>query len=167
LDNIGFREREATAAQTTFQELVVSSAREEICITPRLNVAEKIRGDIILNTWEANIVESKRMAKEIKEDCEEIFHFLNKESLGLGKDDCSEILGQIDIVKSQLDIKEILEASQAEISQLKEVDIAQINRWYAKPNLQLQSMIFEDKMIEYRLAQLQKKLYLFEAKDVT
>ena len=59
------------------------------------------------------------MTKEIKEDCEEIFHFLNKESLGLGKDDCSEILGHIDIVKSQLDIKEILEAAQAEISQLK------------------------------------------------
>ena len=62
---------------------------------------------------------SKKTNKEIKEDCEEIFHFLNKESLGLGKDDCSEILGHIDIVKSQLDIKEILEAAQAEISQLK------------------------------------------------
>ena len=56
------------------------------------------------------------MAKEIKEDCEDIFHFLNKESLGLRKDDGFEILGQINIVKHQLDIKEILEAAQAEIS---------------------------------------------------
>jgi hypothetical protein len=91
LDNIGFREREATAARTTFQEAVVSSAREERFVTPRLTIVEQVRGDIILKTWEANIAESKRMPKEIKEDCEEIFHFFNKESLGLGKDDCSEI----------------------------------------------------------------------------
>jgi hypothetical protein len=65
-----------------------------------LTVAEKIRGDIILKTWEANIAESKRTTKEIKEDCEEIFHLLNKESLGLGKDDCSEILGQIEYCKA-------------------------------------------------------------------
>ena len=78
MDNIGFREREATTTRTTFQEVVVSSTREEISVTPRLTVAEKIRGDMILKVWEANIAESKLMAKEIKEDCEEVFHFLDK-----------------------------------------------------------------------------------------
>jgi len=63
LDNIGFREKEATMAHTTFQKEVVSSAREEVPVTPRLTVAERIMGDIILNTWEVNIVENKRMAK--------------------------------------------------------------------------------------------------------
>jgi hypothetical protein len=48
------------------------------------------------------------MAKQIKEDCEEVFDLLNKKSLGIGKDDCSEILGQLNIVKHQLDIKESL-----------------------------------------------------------
>ena len=81
-----------------------------------MTVVDKIRGDIILKTWEANIAESKRMAKEIKEDCEEVFDFLNKESLGIGKDDYSEILGQINIVKHQLDIKESLKEAQIEIS---------------------------------------------------
>jgi hypothetical protein len=143
LDNIGFGETEATAARTTFQEVFMSSAREEISITPRLTVAEHFRGDIILKTWEANIAKSKRTTKEIKEDCEDIFHFLNKESLGLGKDDCSKILGQINIVKHQLDIKESLEEAQAKISQLKQVDIAQIDRWLVNPNLQLQSVVLE------------------------
>jgi len=40
LDNIGFREREVTIARTTFQEVVMSSTREEIYVTPRLTVAE-------------------------------------------------------------------------------------------------------------------------------
>jgi AAA+ ATPase superfamily predicted ATPase len=144
LENIDFREREATAARITFQKAVVSSSKEEISVTPRtprLTVEEKIRGDIILKTWEANIAESKRAAKEIKEDCEEMFYLLNKESLSLGNDDCSEVLGQINIVKHQLDIKEGLETAQAEISQLNQVDIAQIDRWLVKPNLQLQLII--------------------------
>ena len=119
LDNIWFREREATIARITFQEAVGSSSREEIYVIPRLSVAEQVRGDIILKTWEVNITESKRLAKEIKEACEEVFHSLNKKSLGLGKDDCSEVLGQIDIVKHQLDIKASLEEAQVEISQLK------------------------------------------------
>jgi hypothetical protein len=42
-------------------------------VVPRLSVSEQVRGDIILKTWEANIAESKRMAKEIKEACEEFF----------------------------------------------------------------------------------------------
>ena len=94
----------------------MSSAREEIYVTPRLIIVEQVIGDIILKTWEANIVESKRMAKEIKEDGEEVFDLLNKETLGIGKDDCSEILGQINIVKNQLDIKESLNEAQIEIS---------------------------------------------------
>jgi hypothetical protein len=42
----------------------------------------KIRGDIILKAWEANIAESKKMAKEINEGCEESFDLLDKKSLG-------------------------------------------------------------------------------------
>jgi hypothetical protein len=116
LENICLGEREVTTTRITFQEAVVSSDKEEIFVIARLSIAEQVRGDIILKTWEANIVESKILAKEIKEVCEEVFHSLNKKSLGLRKDECSEVLGQIDIVKHQLDIKASLEEAQAEIS---------------------------------------------------
>jgi DNA-directed RNA polymerase subunit H (RpoH/RPB5) len=85
------------------------------------------------------------MAKEVKEFCEEAFHSLNKESLGLDKEDSSGVLGQIDITKHQLDIKTNMEEAQAEISQIKQVDIIQINRWLVKPSLQLQSIVSEDR----------------------
>jgi hypothetical protein len=164
LDKIGFREKEATAARVTFQKAVVSSSKEEISLTPktlRLTVEEKIRGDIILKTWEANIAERKRLAKEIKEDCEETFDLLDKKSLGIGKDDCVGVLGQINVIKHQLNIKESLNEAQIEISQLIQVDIAQMDRWLVKPNLQLQSIKFEDRRIEDRLPKIQRKLYLF------
>jgi len=140
LDKIGFREKEATEAWVTFQKVVVSSSKEEMSLTPktlRLNVEEKIRGDIILKTWEENITKIKRLAKEIKEHYEEAFNLLDKKSIGIGKDDCVGVLGQINVIKHQLNMKERLSESQMEISQLIQVDISQMDRWTVKPNLQL------------------------------
>jgi hypothetical protein len=105
LDNIGFREKEVSATRTTFQRVVVSSAREEVLVNPRFTVAKKIRGDIILKAWETNIDKSKKMEKERKEDCEEAFDLLDKKSLGIEKDDCAAVLGQINVIKNQLEIK--------------------------------------------------------------
>jgi hypothetical protein len=77
LDDIGFREKEAIAAWATFQEAVVSSTKEGVSGVSGLSVSKQVRGDIILKTWEANIDESKKMAKEVKKACEEDFHSLN------------------------------------------------------------------------------------------
>jgi hypothetical protein len=111
----------------------------------RLSISEQTRGDIILKTWESSIVESRKMVKEVKESCEEAFHSPKKESLGIDKYDSSGVLGQIDITKHQLEIKTNMEEAQAEISQIKQVDIIQINRWLVKPSLQLQSIVLEDR----------------------
>jgi hypothetical protein len=42
-----------------------------------------------------------------------------------------------------------------------------MDTWMVKPNLQLQSVKFEDKRFEEKLLKIQRKLYLFEAKDMT
>jgi hypothetical protein len=44
-----------------------------------------------------------------------------------------------------------MEEAQDEISQIKQVDIIQINRWLVKPSLQLQSIVSEDRRMEERL----------------
>jgi hypothetical protein len=101
----------------------VSSTKEEVAMVSRLSLSEQTRGDIILKTWEANIVESKRLAKEVKKDCEEAFYSLDKESLDLEKDNISEVLGQFDIAKNQLSFKTSMEEARDEILQLKQIDI--------------------------------------------
>jgi hypothetical protein len=102
LNNIFLKEREVIATRATFQKAVVSSAREEVAMVSRLSLSEQTRGDIILKTWEANIAESKRLAKEVKKACEEAFHSLDKGSLGLDKENIFEVLGQVDIAKINL-----------------------------------------------------------------
>jgi hypothetical protein len=113
LRNIGVKEREAIVAWATFQEEIMASTREGVSMISRLSPSEQTRGDIILNTWETNIAESKRKDKEVKKDCEETFHSLDKESLGLGNDNISEVLGQVDIAKHKLNIKTNMEEARA------------------------------------------------------
>ena len=119
----------------------------------------------MLKVWETNIAENKKIAKEIKDDCEEIFDLLDRGSLGIGRDNCTGQLGQINIVRHQLNFKEGLNEIQMEISQLKEMDVTLIDKWLVKPNLKFQSIKFVGKGIEDWLPKIQRKFYLFEAKD--
>jgi hypothetical protein len=119
LDNIDFKEKETTAGRASFQKEVVFSAREEVPSIPKLTVEEQIRGDIILKTWQTNIVKINKMEREIKKECEEVFYQLDTKIVGIGKSDCPGILGQINVVRHQLHIKERWNESLLEISQLK------------------------------------------------
>jgi hypothetical protein len=51
---------------------------------------------------EANLVERKRLASEVKKACEEACSLLNKESLDIEIDSISKSLGKIDITKINL-----------------------------------------------------------------
>ena len=76
------------------------------------------------------------------------------------------MLGEINIVKHQLRFKEELEEIQAEIPQIKVINVTQIEKWIVMPNLKLQTIKFTRKIIEDHLPELQKKFFLFEAKDI-
>jgi hypothetical protein len=167
LNNIFLKERETIAAQATFQEAFVSSAKEEVSMVSRLSLSEQTRGNIILKTWEANIDESKILAKEMNKSYEEEFHSLDKESLGLKKYNIFEVLGQVDIEKNQLNFRTNMEEARAEILQLKQIDITQIHKWIAGPSMQLQSTYLKYKRMEDRLPHLENNLYTFEANDTT
>jgi hypothetical protein len=65
-----------------------------------------------------------------------------------------------------LNFKEGLNEIQLEISQLKEMDVTLIDKWLVKTNLKFQSIKFDGKEIEDQLPETQRKLYLFEAKDL-
>jgi hypothetical protein len=66
LENISFKEKHATTTQSSFQKVVIFLAKEELSVTPRLSVVETIRGDILLKTWEPNIVERKNWPNKLR-----------------------------------------------------------------------------------------------------
>jgi hypothetical protein len=72
----------------------------------------------LLKEWERNISEGRQQAKEIRKYCEETFGLLNGMWLGYDGESSIEILGQINITKYLLNIKENDERELAEISQI-------------------------------------------------
>jgi hypothetical protein len=55
------------------------SSEKGVAMDSRLSISEQTIGDIILKTWESSIAERRKIAKEVKEFCEEDFDSLNKE----------------------------------------------------------------------------------------
>jgi hypothetical protein len=115
-DNIILKEKEAKATRVTFQKAIIYSENEEAFNTTKVSATEKIRGDIMLKVWETNIIENKRIVKEIKDNCEEVFDLSDKRALNIGRDNCIGLLGQINIVRHQLNFKENSSEIQMEIS---------------------------------------------------
>jgi hypothetical protein len=116
LNNITLRERGAKAVRGVFKEAIISSTKEEIVIASKLSILEKTRGNILLKAWEHNITENKKMAKEVRDSCEETYGLLNKKLLDIYKESSFGTLGKINIAKHMLDIKENVERDQVDIS---------------------------------------------------
>jgi hypothetical protein len=109
LENILLKEREVKVARATFQKAVAFSSKEEVRKIQKLSVSEQVKGDVILKVWEADLAENKRITREVNDDCQGIFDLLENVSLNIGTNDCSGLLGEINIVKHQLRFKEDLE----------------------------------------------------------
>jgi hypothetical protein len=85
--------------------------------------------------------------------------------LDLDKESSVGTLGKINIAKHLLDIKENMEKKQVEISQISQVDMAQVDKWLVQPSLQLCSIITKDRQVGKILPQLAKSCYTFEASN--
>jgi hypothetical protein len=165
LENISFREKEAGAARVAFQEAVIATTKRETGSSFRFSIPEQTRGNILLKEWERNISEGRQQAKEVRKSCEETFGFVDGSSLGLDSESSTETLGQINIAKHLLNIKENEERELAEISQTTQTDIVQVDRWLIKPSVLLCSISAEDRQVERKLPQLVKDCYTFEANN--
>jgi hypothetical protein len=53
-----------------------------------------------------------------------------------------------------------------EIPKIKTINITKIDKWIVIPNLKLQNIKFTRKIIEDRLPELQKRFFIFEAKEI-
>jgi hypothetical protein len=108
---------------------VIATTNIEVVSSSKLSIAEQTRGNILLKAWEKNISESRGRAKEVRNSCEETFALINKSLLDLDKEGSAGTLGKINIEKHLIDIKENAEKEQAEISQIGQVDMVQVDKW--------------------------------------
>jgi hypothetical protein len=165
LENLTLKEKEAEAARVAFQEAIIVMTKRETGSSSRFSIPEQTRGNIFLKEWERNISEGRQQAKEVRKSCEETFSFLDGSWLGPDGERNTGILGQINTAEHLLNIKENEERELAEISQIAQTDIVQIDKWLIKPSVQLCSISAKDQQVEGKLPKLVKDCYTFEANN--
>jgi hypothetical protein len=106
LEDISLREREAGATRVIFQEVVIATTKKEMGSSSKISIVEQTRGNILLKAWERNISESRERAKEVRKFCEETLGVIDEILLGLDSESSIGTLGQVDIAKHLLNIKE-------------------------------------------------------------
>jgi hypothetical protein len=108
----------------------------------------------------------KRITKGVNEDCQKIFNVIEKDSTHIGTDGFSELLGEIDINRYQLKTKEELEGKKAKISNIKVVNIAEIDKWMITSSSKLEKVKFAEKTLGSQLPGLQRSFFSFEENEV-
>jgi hypothetical protein len=166
MEKVVQKEREAKAARNSFQKIITSLQKEETGKTQKLSISEQLKGDIMIKVWETKLEEYKRITKGINEDCQRIFNLIEKDSVNIGTDGFSELLGEVNITRYQLKTKEELEEKKAEISNIKVVNIAEIDKWMIASSSKLEKVKFTEKTIASQLPGLQRSFFSFEANEV-
>jgi hypothetical protein len=93
LKDIYIKEGEARSARAKFQEAIILAQKDNVPNFPRLSPSEQIRGDLALKVWETNLAESKRLAWEVKDACQEALSSLDKKLIDFEGSSIVEALG--------------------------------------------------------------------------
>jgi hypothetical protein len=160
------KEMEAKAVRNSFQKILTASQKEEIGKSQKLSIAEQLKGDAMIKVWETNLEGYKKITKNVNEDCQKIFDSIEKESTLIGTDGLSNSLGEIDINRYQLKAKEELEEKKAEISNIKIVNMAEIEKLMITSSSKLEKVKSTEKAIANQLPELQRSFFSFEANEI-
>jgi hypothetical protein len=160
------KESEAKEVRNSFQQLITALQKEEIGKSQKLSMSEQLKGDAMIEVWETNLKGYKRITKNVNEDCQKIFNSIEKESTHIGTDGLSDSLGEIDINRYQMKAKEELEEKKAEISNIKIVNMAEIEKLMIASSSRLEKVKSTEKTIATQLPNLQRNFFSFEANEI-
>jgi CRISPR/Cas system-associated endoribonuclease Cas2 len=166
LDEAVLKEMEAKAVRNSFQKILTALQKEEIGKSQKLSIAEQLKGDEMIKVWETNLEGYKKITKNVNEDCQKIFDSIKKESTLIRTEGLSNSLGEIDINRYQLKAKEELEEKKVEISNIKIVNMAEIEKLMITSCSKLEKVKSTKKAIANQLLELQRSFFSFEANEI-
>jgi hypothetical protein len=166
LDVAVLKEIEAKAVRDSFQKVLSALQEKEIRQSQKLSISEQLKGDVMLKVWETKLKEYKGITEEVINDCQRIFGSINKDSIQDETNGLPESLGEININDHQLKIREEFEEKKMEISNVKAVNISEIEKWMIGPSSILEKIKSTEKEIANQLPGLQRSFFSLEANEV-
>jgi hypothetical protein len=160
------KEMEAKAVRDSFQRILSALQKEEIGQSQKFPIPEQLKGDVMLKVWETKLKGYKGITEEVIKDCQRIFGSIEKDSIQDETNGLSKPLGEININYHQLKIGEELEEKKMEISNVRAVNISEIEKWMIGPSSRLEKIKSTEKAIAIQLPGLQRSFFSLEANEV-
>ena len=92
--------------------------RKLISLVLPLSHSEQVKGEMALKSWETNLDEGKKLARDAKEACVEALSSVNKNLIEFEGNNISEELGMIEIEMNQQSSKKNKENIQSTIQEM-------------------------------------------------
>jgi hypothetical protein len=166
LDVAVSKEIEVKIVKDSFQGMISNLQNEDIGQSQRLSIPEQLRGDVMLKVWETKLKEYKEVTEEVIKDCQKIFGSIEEDSLQNETNGLPKSIEEINIDCHQLKIREEFEERRTEISNIKAVNMSEIEKWMIGLCSKLERIKSTEKTIENQLPGLQKNFFSFEANEV-
>jgi hypothetical protein len=160
------KEIEVKIVKDSFQGMISSLQKEDIGQSQGLSVPEQLRGDVMLKVWETKLKEYTKITEEVVKDCHKIFGSIEKDSLQNETNGLPKSLEEINVDCHQLKIREEFEEKRTEISNVKAVNMAEIEKWMIGPSSKLEKIKSTGKAIVNQLPELQRNFFSLEANEV-
>jgi hypothetical protein len=159
------KEIEVKIVKDSFQGMISNLQKEDIGQSQRLSIPEQLRGDVMLKVWETKLREYKEVTEEVIKDCQKIFDSIEEDSLQNETNGLPKSLEEINIdCHQQLKIREEFEERRTEISNVKAVNMSEIEKWMIGPSSKLERIKSTEKGNCKSIARITKKLFLFRSK---
>jgi hypothetical protein len=162
LQIIDDKEKESIIARSKFQELIVWRKNLNIPGLFLFQKLSRLKGEMALKSWENNLEESKRLAKEAKNACLNALLVVDVEMAEIDIGDIHAYIGQVEIEKRKENLKKSRERMQNAISQVNHVNLQVLNDLLVKQSLQYQITQQAAVKIQRNLPLVHKKVFTFE-----
>ena len=120
---------------------------------------------MVLNVWETNLEEIKKLDREVKEACLNSLTAIESELVEFKDDAISNTPGQIEIEKNKENSMKNKESIKNTIQQVNQIDLQKIDELLVKPKLQHQVTAQEIRKIQEKLPLVHKNLFAFELNE--
>jgi hypothetical protein len=124
-----------------------------------------MKGEMVLNVWETNLEEIKKLDREVKEACLNALTAIESELVEFKDDVISDTLGKIKIEKNKDNSMKNKESIHNTIQQVNHIDLQKIDKLLVKTKLQHQFTSQAIKKIQEKLPLVHKRMFALELNE--
>jgi len=156
------REKELVSSQHKFQDFFSWKNNVTIHGIVQFPKLEQLRGEMALKTWEFNLEERKRLAREVKVACINSLLAVDVEIYEIDLGDVHSLIETINVKENMINLVKSSEKNKEMIMHVNQINLQVISQFLMEQSLHCQKTKQSALRIQQSLPLVHRKVYIFE-----